>query len=205
MAVHSLEGCGEDPLFRRGNKEMMAIRLRHYPAADETPGEFDMFARLAQSPNVDLHRLGQAGKSEVPFVSEAVTPAARFYLGLEYVLEYVKYVSAVSRGKKVEIIAQVGPVVERLHDQGRASVFFERGAHVLQMVECVGNPGALLDQHAHRPALCLQVAGVSGNAIEHLKSADNYVVGVSQIAEVRSLLGRECDDIGKHVRRCGRS
>ena len=118
-------------------------------------------------------------------------PTARFHVGVELLGKDFDDIGAASGGDKVEVVAQVRPVVQRLHDRHRTIGLLQRVTHLLQMLQSIINARPLCCEDPYRPGLNLAMAAIACNPIDDLKDADNHVIRVSQIDEILALLRRE--------------
>jgi hypothetical protein len=147
-----------------------------------------MLTGLPQPAHMRLNRLAQPRKAEVPLASQAVAPTAGLYCGIKLLGEYAKDVGAASGTDQIQIVAQVGPMVQRLHDCYRTIRIFQGLADRVEMAQGASNAGPLNREPPDCPSLEVQVATISCDPVNDRKDPDHYVVGLSQIAEILPLL-----------------
>ena len=94
-----------------------------------------------------------SGKSldrEIPFAGKAVAPTSRLNAGVEAGGHHMADLAGVGGGVEVEIVAEIGPVVERLHHRSGASCGLKRSgddercctALVMRSRSCSMRPGS---------------------------------------------------------------
>ena len=77
-------------------------------ASHETLRHGGVLAGLAEALDVNFHGFAQAGDLEVPFLGEAVSPAAGFHFGAKLAGEDVDNLPFSGGGIEIEIVAEIG-------------------------------------------------------------------------------------------------
>ena len=139
-----------------------------------------MLAGLPEPLGVNLHRLRQAGDLEVPLVGQPVSPTLRLDVGLELLGHHLLNVFLVSRAVEIKIIAQVWPVVERLHDRCLATSGFQLVANAFQSRESVHDPSALFFNRSLRPFDQLGEVHAERTVYQRLQGPNDDVIAVCQ-------------------------
>jgi hypothetical protein len=116
-----LQGTNDEAIFRRRNAEGLTIQLDRAGVGDERIGDRDLLSGLAETRDVNLDELGKPGNNEIPFIGKAIAPTSGVWMRFELALHDGYDVGGLGVGKEVEIVAQVGPVIERLDDDGLAN------------------------------------------------------------------------------------
>ena len=92
---------------------------------------------LTGSKDMTLDQLRQTRKAEIPFVSQTITPTLGFQLRLEPFAEQVNYKIPAAVRVKINVAAEIGPVISRLYDSNGTLRGLEGrtyGIHVMQRV-----------------------------------------------------------------------
>jgi len=199
MPIHALQRSRKNPLFRRRHIELIAVQPNRHAAVNTPLRQSNMLARLPQAANVRFNRLRQVGDREVPLACQPIAPAPRLNLAAETLGEYIHNLGLGARGNQVKVIAQIRPVIQRFHHHRGAAFFFQRITYCFQMIQRIGDAGTLFGQHVHRPGLNFIVSPIAGNTVQHLKRADDYVIGVRELNKVLPLFRRKRAKRGNKV------
>ena len=87
-----------------------------------------LFSGLAQSADVDLHRLRQPGNVEVPLARQTISPASGRCLRLKAPAHQIEHLFRLCARVQIEIAAQVRPVIQRLDHRDTKS-FSSKALH----------------------------------------------------------------------------
>ncbi len=166
-----------------GTRNVIPVTRFWHAPGDEAPGHCDVLAGLTQTLRVNFHRLRQAGHGKVPFVRQPVAPAARLSMRAHARGHDLRDLPLVGGGVEIEIVAQVRPVIERLHHRRRTAALLQRIADMVQVGQRVLNARLFLRQNSVRPTGQLRVA--AGHLRNHLEGANDDVVRIGQARPVR--------------------
>src|SRR5947207_14578861 len=116
---------------------MIGLVLNHlqHATANEAASQSNVFAGLSQSLYMHLNGLAQAGHGKIPFVGEAIAPAARLNVRVEFACHYVANRLFTRSAVKIEIIAEIRVVIERLHHRRRTLCSLQFVANGLKVYE----------------------------------------------------------------------
>jgi hypothetical protein len=146
VAIHSLKGGGDDPLFWGWHHEFVVAYLLRHSSSAKPLCHSDVFARLAQTTVMDLDRLPDMSYAVVELLGQSITPGAYFQRGLEVVFHNATDYLWIAGGVKVEIVTNIGPVVEAFHDGDLNTGILKLGTEFVQEGQRLINRRPLLQQ-----------------------------------------------------------
>src|SRR5262249_21129353 len=132
VTIHALQCSHDHTLFRSWHEEAISIQLYWHAAADKSACHFRMLPCLTKTLHVNLNEFAQSGHFEIALVRQTISPARSFLLGIELPSDGLHHSSFFPCRIKVEVIAKIRPMVERLHHDGRAASGFQFSANSIQ-------------------------------------------------------------------------
>jgi hypothetical protein len=114
VPVHPLQRADDDAIFRRGHPEAVAVDRHCAIAVAKRSRQRRVLACLPQPSDMNFDQLRKAGYYEVPFVGQAVSPTAVGDARLELRLHYGDDLRCFGVGVKIQIAAEIRPVVQGL-------------------------------------------------------------------------------------------
>src|SRR5438309_9310736 len=135
MAVHALQSTDNDAVFGCRHSENMSLNMCPTGVGSQRASDSGLLASLSQTSGMYLHQFGQSRDNEVPFVGQSVSPTAVCELGVEMGAHDFNDFGGVCVCIKIEITAQVGPMIERLNYRNRATAIFQSSTDLLQKIQ----------------------------------------------------------------------
>ena len=188
VTVHALQRADHKAVFWSRDWKRMSHELGRPGPVNQRVDDCELFAGLTEALHVDLDQFWQTRNFEVPFVCQTVSPAAFRNLCLETLFHDGHNVGGFRVGEKVEVAAQVRPVVERL-DHDYFARPRQRLANGLEACQSAADAGTLLLQFFLSPICREGIVLVRRYLLEGGKCAHDDVMGMSQRAKFRQALG----------------
>src|SRR5579864_5343368 len=177
MPVHALQGADDDAIFGCGYTEGMLAQRQYAVAIAQRARESGLLARLTETPNMNFDQFGQAGHDEVPFIGQAISPAAVRNRRLELLLHHIDNFGRSGVGVEIQIAAEIRPVIERFNHRNRTAISIESRANLVQEANGVLNASALGLEGIGDPVSFGPFAFALENLLELDERADDDMVG----------------------------
>jgi hypothetical protein len=146
-------------------------------------GEETMLTSLPQAAMVYFDGGAKSRHPEANFVREPISPALGQRGGVEFPFQQLASFPLVRGGIKIEVIADVWPMIQRLHHQDPASGVLQFSADDIQKFDGIRDAQILCVQSFIRPACQVGSTGFQGRGYEGSDRSHDYMVRVGKLAK----------------------
>src|SRR6266700_843330 len=134
---------------------------------------------------MNFHQFEKPRHTEIPFICQPVSPTPRDRCGAEFRSHYLFDTIRIRRGVKIEVRAEVRPVVERFYDSNRAAFRLQGIANVLEPGDRTLNASLLSGERGSAPTRKPVMVTLGGDIFQNGESANDYMICISQFEKFR--------------------